>query len=517
MTANVPAAFYSHCQRLGVQEGDYLYLEYLGINTASSFFFKVPSEQALEKFLQEKLFTSTGVRDPYTFVVSADARTDGGSWEDFSVSDAVSAVRHLWHLSKSSSMSDLTRAAGDLTDSRKTVLTTTVIEDLFERARIRGLDDSNPNSRPANLIVSKSYQNYSIGGRFSYLYFEQFITQEDEERAREQGLLASQVGHELVPSASPGKFDYTPGAAPQLQQPWIEDRLKLQKCMKLKEFTFDVAEICPHEVLHVLHEVETAALDITVLMGCRAPSIPEIKYFDRLVHNEMNKFLARGKGNVQTGIEFMLSDGGRLDAKFKLLEQVDSEKADRGLAQPLQDRALIVTTSDRAPNKHNSEMQTRTRSRSPKRGNPGKGQQVKGGKTCFYCTRPRSEHPGNKFDECNRKAAAQQGGTQPQQSQASGSGSPKGKKGKGKGGGSSKGQSNSNNAGVPVSMKKDCAHRSPPTRQFPDGLRFCFNHHRESSNCDKGDACPLSHGCPRYMPSGMVCMSTTHRAYGHDG
>ena len=197
MTSSVPVAFYTACQRYEVPEEDYLLLEAEGVQTKAEFYFRRPSEAALEAWINEVMFQRMGARDADTHAATAVDRNATESEREFRDSQAVAAIRRLWLDSKTAAVADIQAQAIEAAEDRPRRVNTTVIEDMMTRGRLAGLDDSIPSRRPANLTISKTYLNYSANGQFRYIYFEEHISQEEEEMARSQGLVPTRPSMKL--------------------------------------------------------------------------------------------------------------------------------------------------------------------------------------------------------------------------------------------------------------------------------------------------------------------------------
>ena len=396
-------------------------------------------------------------------------------------------MRRLWLASKTISETEVQKEAEEANDGKQKKLTTPIIEDMFAKAKSRGIDDSNPKRRPGNNIVSKVFLNYSINGKFAYLYFEEFLSQEMEEAAIAQGLVPK-VGYKIVRSEDNGML-HSKETAPDIRRSWLEDELKLRDAMFLKEVTYDVAGICKAEVLRQFHSAIIDSLNVTPIAGNRAPTIAEAKMFDRLVHMSINKWLARHHGTLEGGISFFLSEEGKKEKEWTLLDQVDADKKDRGLQQPLKLEAVVVSEDGSRPvpeerkswsSKDTPSLRPRQRSRSPKESSSST--QLPGMTACKHCGKPRREHKNNSFNECNKLA----------------------KKGE-KAAAGKKNRGNSAKGRVPPQMLKDCATKTPGTRERPDGINFCYAYHSKGDGCKKQN-CSLSHQCPKFRPDGTICL-----------
>ena len=156
MTATVPAAFFSLCQRFFVDEVDYLVLESEEIFTCNDFFFRYSNEKALEKFLADTLYVHMGVRNAATGAAETTPRNSTLSVEEFCTTKEVGNMRRLWYAAKSAASVETQKLVEESHDEKPKRLNTQVIEDLVERAEGRGFVSDIPQRRPAIITISLS-------------------------------------------------------------------------------------------------------------------------------------------------------------------------------------------------------------------------------------------------------------------------------------------------------------------------------------------------------------------------
>ena len=58
-----------------------------------------------------------------------------------------------------------------------------------------------------------------------------------------------------------------------------------------------------------------------------------------------------------------------------------------------------------------------------------------------------------------------------------------------------------------------CAESTPPSRQHPRGVAFCYDFHNKAKGCKSG-ACQRAHKCPAFKDNGEICMED-HPIYRH--
>ena len=102
MSHRIPHLFRTVAQRLNVEQQDFILLESLGVTTFDEFYFRMPSESALENWIENTAFTFMGLYD-HTGNPTSTLRNALIAVEEFKVSSQVAALRRLWHASKSTS------------------------------------------------------------------------------------------------------------------------------------------------------------------------------------------------------------------------------------------------------------------------------------------------------------------------------------------------------------------------------------------------------------------------------
>ena len=209
---------------------------------------------------------------------------------------------------------------------------------------------------------------------------------------------------------------------------------------------------------------------------------------DKSVHLEINRWVAPGDADLDAGLRFYSTGGGRSSPYLELLKITSCETPDRGrvrapvLALACQPQSQSESSFPRtaAPRK---EARTQ-RSRSPHRSDP----------TCRVCRKPLSTHQDKRFCKAERTGN---------------------KKGDRKGDRKSKNIKPGDSASQKVlpDFLSNCAARTMPTDSHPSGVPVCWDYHNPNKGC-RGENCKKSHLCPKFMPQGGLC-GKSHRAVDH--
>ena len=163
-----------------------------GITTADKLYTRIPSKEALESFLTNKVRLRKG--------------TDGGDGnygrEDRDVPEDVGEyvmpeesgnMRRLWEAHKTVSTDDIRAQARGSNLGGNETRGRTVVEDLFRRATEAGLTSSSDKTKPGLKTVQIVVKNLSTNGDFIHMEWELYNNEADELRAlrlhRQRGLL----------------------------------------------------------------------------------------------------------------------------------------------------------------------------------------------------------------------------------------------------------------------------------------------------------------------------------------
>ena len=93
---------------------------------------------------------------------------------------------------------------------------------MITQDRPAGLNDSIPSRRPANLTANNTYLNHSANRQFSYIHFEEHISQEEEEMARSQGLVPTRPSMKLEREGLNSSLIRAVEDNVDMQKEWIE-------------------------------------------------------------------------------------------------------------------------------------------------------------------------------------------------------------------------------------------------------------------------------------------------------
>ena len=507
MTSRVPDVFSCLAESLHIAVGDLELLLSEGITTADEFYFRHPSPEKLEEFLQEVLSQVTMRWDGDAWV-REDRLDDNGQRLDvrrWLRSGDAAALRRLWEASRAASKRDLSRATEEADARLPAKLNIAVVTDIMSRARARGLPEFAETERPGQQTLSRISENYKHAGPWAYLAWEVYLSEEEEALMRRTRMGPSKPPLRLTLQES--QLTVVSGEA-DLQRSRVTDAMALLDVLKVRSVGHAWLEIVEYDA----YEEWTR-----LLIGCfrkrqpelmRGPTIGELRMVDRQVHEEILNYAARGRSSVANGLTWFTGPEGRNHRLLRLLEGQTEDTPDLSLESPNKRRR--VDDSLTTP-----------------------GQQAESA-VCWTCGKTRREHQNRQW--CAKGVGKSKGSSAGRATQAFGRGRGWGsgqQQQYGGGGGKSeysswKGKSGTNESrggksknktkatyskGSAPEWMEGCATRTPPSQQFPAGQQFCYSfHHPDNRGCQ--GSCGMSHRCPRFRPDGSVCMGS-HKLADH--
>ena len=494
MTSRVEDVFFALCEQLQIPLPEVRLLRASQILTADEFFFRLPSNDKLEEWVSDTLrIRTTEVRpdidgeDAIAIVPRIDA-TSGHAIEDreFSRSALAASFRRLWSASKAAAQRDMNKAAEDAQFGAPGRVNAAVLADLAQKALQRGVGAYEAHERPGQATVTRVMENFKHSGPWMYLPWEVFVSEDEENhhrRLRGDGK-TPRFKLELTTEGS------LRGVADEndLTRVKVTDVLAMQDCLRVRAVTHAWLSLVDIDVYERLTRLYVARYRKRMPERMRGPTLGEVRQTDRVLHEEILLFAARGSGTLMQGLEWYLDHTG--DKIWQLLEGQCEEVPDLSIEQPIK-RLRVADADSQSSSK------------------------------CLVCGKARKDHPNRSFCRLPGKgqaptspgqtAAAEQQGWQQRTFDR---GTDKGKKGRGGGGrgkGGRKGKDKKGKDSTP-SWLAGCAQRTPPSARFPGGQAFCWAFHNPNQQGCEGN-CGRSHKCPKFVDD-HVCMAA-HAVYNH--
>ena len=455
MSSRVPSAFRSLAEQLAVVEIDLLVAEYEGITTADECFFRHPSSEAIEAFLTECIHPRQAVRIDGGGI-EVQARVPNVTAAAWLRSGAAAGLRRLWEASKSVSKRDLDRLTEDrLEGEAPRKVNAVVCADLAAKAEARGLAPQLDTERPGPATIVRVLENFKLGGAFQYIPWEEYVSEEEELRARRLGLTKKEVGFRIVPAGDNFKGVRT---EEDLRRQRIGDQVALEETLHVRAVAHEYLELCDFTTYSRL-TIEFVRFFRRRPPECmRGPTLNELRLVDRLIHTDILSFVARGEGNLAEGLRWYLGDG-RSHRVWDVLEPVLESTPDRGRERPREPPAASGAKDHTALERDHSRP-------------PAK---------CRVCGKPRSEHKGRAFCKpIPKDVGTKDTGRAPLKK----------------------------DGGPPRTLP---AHMQGMAATVPgQKTQFCWNFHNPDKGCTVAK-CKRSHKRPTYV-NGKVCMKA-HTAF----
>ena len=278
-----------------------------GISTADKLYTRIPSTEALENFLTNKvrLLQGTDEGDGNYGREDRDMPEDVG---EYVMSEESGNMRRLWEACKTVSTDDIRAQARGSNLGGNETRGRMVVEDLFRRATENGLTFSSDKAKPGLKTVQNVVKNLSTNGDFIYTEWEMYNSEADElralrqHRARQAGGAGS-AGAKIV--LDPADHSSLLLKDPTLQVPkrvTVATIVALQDVFELRANAHDVAQQVPAPAYGEFHSKLIRLYRAEVPPGFRPPTLQEIRKVDRDVHEELFRWVAIGEGQLADGL-----------------------------------------------------------------------------------------------------------------------------------------------------------------------------------------------------------------------
>lgn len=358
---DLPLAFKRAAIRFDVAESDYLTLQVLGIITLNGFAYKIPKSEELEALLRDKIL------DYSAYLKSDDSigvfrRSPPESWANWKLSDDAAALRRLWQFAKETAKGDIERmASGDETHRKVTMLESNAMENDAVRRGMPppGSDRDRPSLFTLNKL-GKALQN--PGATYEVIPWESYISKDEEDRLIRDGKMPKGNHTELVLSRDKVVAkDQGVSEIPSVDK--VEDMEKLRNRLELRARSMELLDLCSYGIFRGLSDKYYGKLNTTVPSGMRAPTLNEVRRFDREMQMNIFRHLSRGQGTLQDAIKYYVDKDESL---WRLLDPVVSNLPDQGI------------DSDRGHKRKLEDAEKTKKEENPK-------DEVKAAKTCLVC------------------------------------------------------------------------------------------------------------------------------------
>jgi hypothetical protein len=480
-----------------------------GITPADKLYTRIPSTEALESFLTNKvrLLQGTDEGDGNYGREDRDLPEDVG---EYVMSEESGNMRRLWEACKTVSTDDIRAQARGSNLGGNETRGRMVVEDLFRRATEAGLTFSSDKTKPGFKTVQNVVKNLSTNGDFIHMEWELYNNEADELRAlrmhrQRQAAGAGSAGAKIV--LDPADHSSLLLKDPTLQVPkraTVSTIVALQDVLELRANAHDVAQQVPAPVYGEFHSKLLRLYRAEVPPGFRPPTLQEIRKVDRDVHEELFRWVAIGEGQLAAGLSAYTAGAEKDSPLWAPSLPVEARLPDRG-AEAVSNATF---NDDSQPAQTRSSQQPAIWDGSSFSGPlplTKDGRDL--GRLCRVCKFPLGDHSNLRFCKEPSKNKGGKGGQQDNRHRAR---SPR-RKGDGKNQGSGR-----RPRGPPPPCPHwmpNCFTRTPDAYSPNPGADICLDFNKPDKKC-RGRKCTRCHDCPRVMPDGSMC-GKKHPSYEH--
>eukprot|EP00435_Cladocopium_sp_Y103_P017119 s2411_g4.t1 len=344
--ASIPAAFQRSAAQFGVAESDYLVLNSLGIHSYESFALRISSKEDLEEFLRDVVCPQSGYNDAQQGLIVFN-RTPQMPWQEFKMSDDAASLRKLWYLSKELCKSELGKlASGDDSSRVKVGLPSAVA--METAAALRGMPRPVSDAERPSLygLTRLARSLMGPGASFEYVPWESFLTLEEERRMERAGVLPKSRGEIVLSRDQRLTVKEKDTADPPVDL--TNDMETMRKRLDIRARAAEMLEVGRYVTYRALHDRYIGAILAEVPEGMRAPTIQEVRRFDRALHQEILRWLSREVGTLDGGIVYHMENNQvglwrLLDPVIRTLPDQGVEKSYKSTTKRARSRSAEVT------------------------------------------------------------------------------------------------------------------------------------------------------------------------------
>ena len=281
-----------------VHESDFLVLVSDNMSTFESMAFRLPTTSDLEEYLNKVVRVKAAYRDDENKIVCYN-RPAVLPWADFKTLEDTGCLRKLWGMASQVAKRHLERLAGDDVEN-KGKITLAYSQELEDKGVNSGMPEATSDrERPSLYTLSKVQAAYGPNGSFQHISWEAFVSMEVESKLRRAGKLPKDR-RELIMDGKTLKIDDAEAEFPEV--PPVDNLMALQDTLSLRARAFHMLEVCTFEVAKLYGEKIFSYLRMTTAEGMRNPTLNEVRRADREIMSEILKWVAKGKGSVESGL-----------------------------------------------------------------------------------------------------------------------------------------------------------------------------------------------------------------------
>lgn len=325
--ASLPSAFLKAAVKFNVAESDFLLMESSGINTFESLTYRMPKAENLEEFMHGTILPGAAFKQADGTIVTF-ARTPVVTWREFQIGEDAATIRKLWSYSKEVCKADLEAMTSGETDKPKQKVNVAASTAMEQSAVRRGMPTPVSDvERPALFTLTRAAHCLtSPGASFEYLVWEMYMSAEEEGRMIRSGRMPKGQAEIVV-----GKGDklalQDKANDPPTQK--ITELDQLRRCLDIRARTMAMIEAAEYATYRALTDRYLSKMQATTAEGMRSPTINEIRRFDRVMHEDILRWISRDTGDLDNAVKYHLENDGL--PLWRLLDAVVESLPDQGV------------------------------------------------------------------------------------------------------------------------------------------------------------------------------------------
>ena len=284
MASQVASVFKNLAMQLRVDESDFIVLAVEGIVNSADFYFRLPTPERLETFLEEVVHPSLGVIDDggEQALIPRPGAMEPADRRSWLRGAACAALRRLWEASRTAAKRELEALTAEREEGEAPKkLTAPVIADMIRKAEERGMPKLTDYEKPGAKCLARVADVYRMGGTYAYIEREDYTSHDEETRAARLGLAKKDVGFRIVPVD--GGLRGVP-ITEDLKRQKVDEILAVDDVLRLRAATFEILDIVPMSTSMALREEYLRALKKPPPQSMRPPTVNEVRMVDRQIH-----------------------------------------------------------------------------------------------------------------------------------------------------------------------------------------------------------------------------------------
>ena len=320
------SAFESGAIRFNVAESDFIVLKKEGIECFEDLFYRLPSREDLEKFLEDVIHKKGGYRDTEGRLQTFDRA--GDVWQVWKRSDDAACLRKLWSFGSTLCKAELEDLTSGIGTGDRIKFTLAAAAELERKAVARGMNQpSSDVERPSLWTLQRLANNHSLSGKHHHMEWENFVSMEQEDRARRSGSGLKEKPAVFLVGGKHLEVHDQEIELEGLQK--ITGLVSLREVLELRARSFAMLELAPFALMSALHEKYFSLLRQYTAEGMRPPTINEVRKFDREIMRQALRWKSEKQGEISDCLQYYLNS--QSISLWRMMDPVPESHPDQGL------------------------------------------------------------------------------------------------------------------------------------------------------------------------------------------